>query len=156
MRALSARGIDTPFAVQAMVIPDASRARRPRQVPHRLGQDASPSASRWSTCSSRRPRPAALVLAPTRELAPQIVDELRGIAKARGLNVAAVYGGVAITPQIKAAKPADILVATPGRLIDLLDAAPSRSTRIEILVLDEADRMLDMGFKPAVDRIVKR
>ena len=75
--------------------------------------------------------------------------------QARSVNVVAVYGGVAISPQIKAVKSADIIVATPGRLIDLLDRRAVRLDSIEALVLDEADRMLDMGFKPAVDRIVK-
>jgi superfamily II DNA/RNA helicase len=100
--------------------------------------------------------PSVLVLAPTRELATQIVDELGAIARSRSVEVVAVYGGVAISPQIKAVKRADVLVATPGRLIDLLDRRAVRLDKIEALVLDEADRMLDMGFKPAVDRIVKQ
>ena len=100
-------------------------------------------------------RPSALILAPTRELAAQIVDELDALARARGLRVAAVYGGVGFGPQIEAAqarrhprrhpRPA----RGPDRpRRDRLDAASS------VLVLDEADRMLDMGFRPAVDRIV--
>ncbi|HMI80404.1 MAG TPA: DEAD/DEAH box helicase [Solirubrobacterales bacterium] len=101
-------------------------------------------------------RPSALVLAPTRELAGQIVDELRPLAETRGLKIAAVYGGVSFGPQIKAAHKADVLVATPGRLEDLIDRGVVSLDRIRILVLDEADRMLDMGFKPAVDRIVSR
>ena len=101
-------------------------------------------------------RPSALVLAPTRELASQIVDDLREIAHARALSIAAVYGGAGIVKQARIAARAHILVATPGRLLDLID----RRRRIaraasELLVLDEADRMLDMGFRPVVDRIVK-
>ena len=96
----------------------------------------------------------ALVLAPTRELAGQIVDELRPIAESRNLKIAAVYGGVGFGPQIKAARSADILVATPGRLEDLIARGAVSLDQIRVLVLDEADRMLDMGFKPAVDRIV--
>jgi ATP-dependent RNA helicase RhlE len=99
---------------------------------------------------------SALVLAPTRELAGQIVDELRPLAETRSLSIAAIYGGVGFGPQIKAARKADVLVATPGRLEDLIDRGVVSLGAIRILVLDEADRMLDMGFKPAVDRIVSR
>ncbi|MBS1680034.1 MAG: DEAD/DEAH box helicase [Actinobacteria bacterium] len=98
--------------------------------------------------------PQALILAPTRELASQIVDELEVVARARRLRVAAVYGGVGFGPQIAAAKKADILVATPGRLEDLIARGAVELDGIDVLVLDEADRMLDMGFRPAVDRIV--
>jgi ATP-dependent RNA helicase RhlE len=100
--------------------------------------------------------PQALVLAPTRELAGQIVDELETLVAARNLRIAAVYGGVGFGPQIKAAKRADILVATPGRLEDLIERGAVALGRVRVLVLDEADRMLDMGFRPAVDRIVDR
>jgi ATP-dependent RNA helicase RhlE len=99
-------------------------------------------------------KPQALVLAPTRELAGQIVDELESLVDARGLRIAAVYGGVGFGPQIAAAKRADILVATPGRLEDLIARGAVSLRAVRLLVLDEADRMLDMGFRPAVDRIV--
>ncbi len=99
---------------------------------------------------------SALVLAPTRELAGQIVEELRSVADARRLQIAAVYGGVGFGPQSKAARRADILVATPGRLEDLIARGIVSLERVRILVLDEADRMLDMGFKPAVSRIVSQ
>jgi superfamily II DNA/RNA helicase len=99
---------------------------------------------------------SALVLAPTRELASQIVEELRSVADARGLRIAAVYGGVGFGPQSTAARRADILVATPGRLEDLIGRGVVSLERVRILVLDEADRMLDMGFKPAVSRIVSQ
>jgi superfamily II DNA/RNA helicase len=98
--------------------------------------------------------PQALILAPTRELASQIVDELEVLAKAQRLRVAAVYGGVGFGPQIAAAKKADVLVATPGRLEDLIARGAVELDQVRVLVLDEADRMLDMGFRPAVDRIV--
>jgi superfamily II DNA/RNA helicase len=98
--------------------------------------------------------PRALVLAPTRELAGQIVVELEALAAARRLKITAVYGGVGFGPQIAAARRADILVATPGRLEDLIGRGAVSLDRIRLLVLDEADRMLDMGFRPAVDRIV--
>jgi ATP-dependent RNA helicase RhlE len=100
--------------------------------------------------------PRALVLAPTRELASQIVDELEALAKANGLGIAAVYGGVGFGPQIAAAKRSEIVIATPGRLEDLIDRGAISLGNVELLVLDEADRMLDMGFRPAVDRIVEQ
>jgi len=101
-------------------------------------------------------KPAALILAPTRELVSQIVEEARPLAAARRLNVAAVYGGVGFEKQITNARAAHLLVATPGRLEDLLARRSISLSGIEILVLDEADRMLDMGFRPAVDRIVRQ
>ena len=104
----------------------------------------------------REKGPQALVLAPTRELASQIVDELASLAKARRLRITAVFGGVGFGPQIKAAGRADILVATPGRLEDLIGRGAVSLARVRVLVLDEADRMLDMGFRPAVDRLVSR
>jgi ATP-dependent RNA helicase RhlE len=104
----------------------------------------------------REKGPQALVLAPTRELAGQIVDELDPLVAARQLRIAAVYGGVGFGPQMKAAGRADILVATPGRLEDLIGRGAVNLSRVRVLVLDEADRMLDMGFRPAVDRIVDR
>ena len=100
--------------------------------------------------------PAALVLAPTRELAAQIVEQSQPLARVKQLEVAAVYGGVGFEKQIKACKRADILVATPGRLEDLMARRAVRFDNLQFLVLDEADRMLDMGFRPAVDRIVAR
>jgi ATP-dependent RNA helicase RhlE len=100
--------------------------------------------------------PGGLVLAPTRELASQIVAELAPLAKRRGLKIAAVYGGVGLGPQIGAARRADILVATPGRLEDLMERGAVSLDLVRVLVLDEADRMLDMGFRPAVDRIVAK
>ena len=94
------------------------------------------------------------MLAPTRELATQIVDDIRAIAHARALRVTAVYGGVGLPKQAKDAARSHVLVATPGRLEDLLARGAFTLDAIRILVLDEADRMLDMGFRPAVDRIV--
>ncbi len=101
-------------------------------------------------------RPAALVLAPTRELASQIVEESREIAHARALRVTAVYGGVALQRQAREAARAHVVVATPGRLEDLLARGAFSLSEVQVLVLDEADRMLDMGFRPAIDRIVKQ
>jgi ATP-dependent RNA helicase RhlE len=152
--ALAERDITAPFPVQQMVVSDAL-----------AGHDLlvqSPTGS-GKTLAFGIPMVdmiepgqglSALVLAPTRELASQIVDELTSIARARGLRIAAVYGGVGFGPQSNAARRADIVVATPGRLEDLLSRNTISLDRVQLLVLDEADRMLDMGFKPAVSRIV--
>jgi superfamily II DNA/RNA helicase len=101
-------------------------------------------------------RPSALILVPTRELAAQVVEEFDIVAGARGLKVAAAYGGVSIGEQGRKVGQADILVATPGRLEDLAVRRLVRFDHVKILILDEADRMLDMGFQPQVDRIVRR
>ncbi len=103
-----------------------------------------------------RGRIRALVVAPTRELAAQITDHFRELARGTGLTAAAVYGGVAMGPQAQAFRNGvDVLVATPGRLLDHLQYAYARLNSVEYLVLDEADRMLDMGFLPDVRRILQ-
>ena len=154
--ALTDRGITQPFPVQALVVGDVL-AERDVLVKSPTGSGKTLAFGiPLMDLAEAGGYPSTLILAPTRELASQIVQELRAIARARSLNVVAVYGGVAISPQIKAVKSADVLVATPGRLIDLLDRRAVRLDHVEALVLDEADRMLDMGFKPAVDRIVKQ
>jgi ATP-dependent RNA helicase RhlE len=153
--ALSARSIDSPFPVQEMVIRDALAGHDLLvQSPTGSGKTLAFGIPMVDLIDPREKGPQALVLAPTRELAGQIVDELDSLARARNLRIAAVYGGVGFGPQIKAAGRADILVATPGRLEDLIGRGAVALSRVRILVLDEADRMLDMGFRPAVDRIV--
>jgi ATP-dependent RNA helicase RhlE len=98
----------------------------------------------------------ALVLAPTRELALQIVDDLKGLARYTGLSAAAVHGGVKMGPQEKAFRTgADVIVATPGRLLDHFQYPYALLADLEFLVLDEADRMLDMGFIPDIRRILR-
>ncbi len=97
----------------------------------------------------------ALILAPTRELAEQVKDSLREIAHHNQLRIIAVYGGVSITRQILDMKKADVVVATPGRLLDHIKRRTIDLTKIKILVLDEADRMLDMGFIDDVERIIR-
>ena len=100
--------------------------------------------------------PRALVLAPTRELAAQIVEEFKSYGKFLNFNYLAVYGGVGIVPQIRALRAGvDVLIATPGRLIDLMNQGKVSLKNVEFLVLDEADRMLDMGFLRDVKKIVK-
>ncbi|MGH2976538.1 MAG: DEAD/DEAH box helicase, partial [Solirubrobacterales bacterium] len=157
VRALAERNITQPFPVQQLVVRDALAGHDLLvQSPTGSGKTLAfgiPLADRLKPSGKR---PSALVLAPTRELAGQIVDELDSIADARGLRVAAVYGGVGFGPQVKAAQRADIVVATPGRLEDLLARGAITLGNVRILVLDEADRMLDMGFKPAVSRIVAK
>jgi superfamily II DNA/RNA helicase len=153
---LSQRGITTPFAVQGMVIPDVLAGHDVlAQSPTGSGKTLAFGVPLVERLKDSDPRPSALVLAPTRELAIQIVDDLRPIAHARALSIAAVYGGAGIVKQARLAARAHILVATPGRLLDLIDRREVSLKRIRMLVLDEADRMLDMGFRPVVDRIVK-
>ncbi len=96
-----------------------------------------------------------LVLCPTRELAQQVVEDARALSKHTGLFVGAVYGGVPIGPQIRDLRAGfDLLVATPGRLIDHLERGTADLSEVEVLVLDEADRMLDMGFRPQIERVM--
>src|SRR6476659_4419467 len=145
--ALKAHDITDPFAIQHLVIPDVLAGHDVlAKSPTGSGKTLAFAVPIADRLAAGGPRPRALVLAPTRELASQIVDETRAIAAARRLEVAVVYGGVGIEKQARAARRADIVVATPGRLEDLLAR--------RAFTLDEADRMLDMGFRPAVDRIV--
>ncbi len=102
-------------------------------------------------------RTKALILVPTRELAQQVTEHLRALAKYTQLRVAAVHGGVGFEPQFQAFRSgAEVIVATPGRLIDLIERRQARFEDVRMLVLDEADRMLDMGFLPAVRRILSK
>lgn len=155
--ALAARSILEPFRIQALVLPDALAgldvlAKSPTGSGKTLAF-ALPIVERTTAGDAR---PSALVLVPTRELAAQVSAELESLVKAKGLKVAAVYGGMPLQAQAKRAKSAHVLIATPGRLQDLADRRLIDLSHVRILVLDEADRMLDMGFQPQVDRIVKR
>ncbi len=153
--ALGARGFHRPFAVQKLVIADVLAGRDVlAQSPTGSGKTLAFGVPIADLVSAEARRPAALILAPTRELAGQIVDELQSVANARALSVAVVHGGVGLQRQAKLAARSHIVVATPGRLEDLLQRGDLTLRHIKVLVLDEADRMLDMGFKPAVDRIV--
>ena len=153
---LAQRGIDKPFAVQSMVIPDVLAGHDVlAQSPTGSGKTLAFGVPMVERIKDSDARPSALVLAPTRELASQIVDDLRPIAHARALSIAAVYGGAGIVKQARLAGRAHILVATPGRLMDLIERRDVSLKQIRLLVLDEADRMLDMGFRPVVDKIVK-
>jgi ATP-dependent RNA helicase RhlE len=153
--ALAKRGFDTPFAVQSLVIPDVLDGDDVLvKSPTGSGKTLAFGVPMADLVDPGGAWPSALVLAPTRELAAQIVDELAGVMHAQGLRITAVYGGVGIHNQAKQAARSHVLVATPGRLLDLIDRRAVALDQIEFLVLDEADRMLDMGFKPTVDRIV--
>jgi ATP-dependent RNA helicase RhlE len=155
--ALAARSIHEPFPIQALVLPDALAgldvlAKSPTGSGKTLAF-ALPILERTVTTDSR---PSALVLVPTRELAAQVMAELESLAPSKRLTVAAAYGGVPLRAQTKRVKAAHILVATPGRLEDLAERGVVDLAGVRTFVLDEADRMLDMGFQPQVDRIVRR
>jgi ATP-dependent RNA helicase RhlE len=155
-RELAQRGISLPFVVQKMVIPDVLAGRDVlAQSPTGSGKTLAFGVPLVERLRDSDSRPSALVLAPTRELVLQIVEDLRSIAHIRALSIAAVYGGAGIVKQARLAARAHILVATPGRLLDLIDRRDITLAQVRLLVLDEADRMLDMGFRPVVDRIVR-
>lgn len=157
VEALATRGIREPFPIQTLAIPDAL-----------AGRDVSGMAQTGSgktlafgipmverTVTSRRRRPQGLVLVPTRELANQVTDELASLAAARGLWVAAIYGGASMMRQIRALHAGvDIVVATPGRLNDLLERGEVSVADVSFVTLDEADQMADMGFLPQIERIL--
>jgi superfamily II DNA/RNA helicase len=154
--ALSKRGIETPFAVQSKVVPDVLDGYDVLvKSPTGSGKTLAFGVPMADLVDPGGAWPSALVLAPTRELAAQIVDELAGVMHAQVLKITAVYGGVGIHNQARQAGRSHVLVATPGRLLDLIERGAVRLDDVELLVLDEADRMLDMGFKPVVDRIVR-
>ena len=151
-------GIDEPFPIQVMVIEDATSG-RDTLAKSKTGSGktlgfAIPIVEQLDPQASRHPE--ALVLVPTRELATQVREEFAAIAKAKGLKVKAVYGGTRVSEQSKGVGDVHILIATPGRLDDLAQRKMVRLDGVRIFVLDEADRMLDMGFQPQVDRIVRR
>ena len=98
----------------------------------------------------------ALILVPTRELAEQVSKALTKFSKYRPLGIIAVYGGVGINPQIQGLRTADVVVGTPGRLLDHIARNTIRLSKVKILVLDEADRMFDMGFKEDVEKIIRK
>jgi ATP-dependent RNA helicase RhlE len=157
VRALADRGIEVPFAIQTMVIQDATAGRdtlaRSKTGSGKTLGFAIPIVDQLDPAAERRP--AALVLVPTRELANQVRDEFDDIARAKGLTVKAVYGGTKVKEQSRGVRSSHILIATPGRLDDLVERRLIELDGVSIFVLDEADRMLDMGFQPQVDRIVR-
>jgi superfamily II DNA/RNA helicase len=159
--ALAKHGIEAPFAIQARAVPDALAGRdvlgRAQTGGGKTLAFGLPLLARLGSSGSRRtPRaPRALVLVPTRELATQVADALRPLGEALGLKLACVFGGAPYGRQIEALdRGVDVVVATPGRLIDLIEKRACVLGAIEIAVLDEADHMADLGFLPAVTTLL--
>lgn len=154
---LEASGIGTPFPIQSAVIPAALAGRDVvGRAPTGSGKSLAFALPLAATVRPGRPRrPSALVLAPTRELAEQLATAIRPLLRARRLDVVTVYGGVGYGPQRKALDAgAAVVVACPGRLEDLVAMGALRLDGITQVVIDEADRLADMGFLPAVRRIL--
>jgi superfamily II DNA/RNA helicase len=157
--ALAAAGIDTPFPIQAAVLPDALAGAdilgRGRTGSGKTLGFCIPLAARLAGGHTSAGRPRGLVLVPTRELASQVHDVLRPLAKAVGLSVATIFGGTPQRPQVTALhNRVDIIVACPGRLADLVDQGHCHLGDVEVSVVDEADHMADLGFLPAVRRLL--
>ena len=163
LRALSEQGYVTPTPVQSAAIPVAL-AGRDMLAGAQTGTGKTAAfalpllerlfvTERPHTSAKRRPR--ALILTPTRELAAQVHESLRGYAKYLRMQSTTIFGGVGMGPQVDALRRGvDVIVATPGRLMDHMERRTVDLSGIEILVLDEADRMLDMGFLPAIKRVL--
>src|SRR3989442_5818182 len=155
--AVEQRGIIRPFPIQALVVPDALAGLDVlAKAPTGSGKTLAFGLPIVERTKATDGQPSVLILGPTRELAAQVAGELALLGKSKGLHAAAVYGGAPISSQSKRARGAHILIATPGRLQDLVERRLVSLDRVRILILDEADRMLDMGFKPQVDRLVRR
>ena len=157
--ALAERGIVEPFAVQLLTIPDGLAGRdvcgKAKTGSGKTLAFGLPILDRVRTAGDGRP--TGLVMVPTRELAVQVTEVLEPLAEARGLVVRSVYGGTDVERSIKQLrKGVDVIVATPGRLIDLLDRKELDLGAIQMVVLDEADRMADMGFLPQVEWVLRR
>jgi superfamily II DNA/RNA helicase len=159
---LEQQGIESPFPIQAATLPDCLAGRDVSgMAPTGSGKTLAFGLAIMSQLSNRelarrgRRQPTALVLVPTRELAAQIEDVVRPLAAAIGARVTSIYGGVGYGPQRNALRNGtDILVACPGRLTDLVEQGAVRLSHVDIVVLDEADRMADMGFLPAVRHLL--
>ncbi len=154
---LTAQGITAPFPIQSATIPDALNG---RDILGR-GQTGSGKTLAFglpmiaSLAGSDSTKPRGLVLVPTRELAMQVVEALTPLVRTAKLSIILVAGGMSYTPQLRAfSQGVDIVVATPGRLIDLMEQRAVDLGRVEITVLDEADHMADLGFMPAVTQIL--
>ena len=162
--ALADQGISTPFPIQALTIRDALAGRdvcgKAKTGSGKTLAFGIPMLQRLAggqrPAGAKRRRPRGLALVPTRELANQVASVLRPLAEAVQIDLVACYGGTGMDAQIKAlAKGADVLVATPGRLIDLVQRGEVDLSGIEVVVLDEADRMADMGFMPQVEWLLR-
>ena len=168
VEALSAKGITVAFPIQAMTISDALAGRdvcgKAKTGSGKTLGFGLPMLQRIAQALGDAPRaaggparPSGLVLLPTRELAVQVHEVLEPLGEALGLRVTAVYGGADIEKQIKhLRRGSDVIIATPGRLIDLGDRGEVNVESLDVLVLDEADRMADMGFMPQVEWVLRR
>lgn len=157
VKALTDKGITAPFEIQAATIADALSGRDVLgRAPTGSGKTLAFGIPMVARLKNAKPHaPTGLVLSPTRELAEQIRKELEPLAEIRGRSVTAVYGGVGFGPQRKALQNGvDMLVACPGRLLDLIDQGEVHLGEVKIAVVDEADRMADMGFLPVVKKIL--
>jgi superfamily II DNA/RNA helicase len=157
--ALTVAGIDAPFPIQAAVLPDALAGAdilgRGRTGSGKTLAFGIPLVARLTGGHTSAGRPRGLVLVPTRELASQVQDVLRPLAKAAGLRVATIFGGTSQRPQVTALhNRVDIIVACPGRLADLIDQGHCHLGDVEVSVVDEADHMSDLGFLPVVRRLL--
>jgi superfamily II DNA/RNA helicase len=155
---LDKAGLITPFPVQRLCIPDALAGRdvcgKAKTGSGKTLAFGLPLVERVAAASPKRP--TGLVLVPTRELCLQVTDVLRPLVDARGLRLVAVYGGAQMSKQIAALEAgAEIVVATPGRLIDLIDRKVADLCNVGLVVIDEADRMADMGFLPQVEWVLR-
>ena len=158
MAGIKRAGYEMPTPIQEAAIPAALRGRDLIGTAQTgTGKTAAFVLPILHKLLSGRPGAAqALIVTPTRELAEQIHEVIRALAVGTGLRSATIYGGVGPGPQVKALRDGtEILVACPGRLLDLMNQRLARLEQIQILVLDEADRMFDMGFLPDVKRIIK-
>jgi len=160
IQSLSERGINEPFPIQELTIPDALKLSdvcgKAKTGSGKTLAFGIPTIQNLAQ-SDIRAIPRGLILVPTRELATQVKEELDPLCVSKSLTVAAIYGGANIDEQIKNIKDGvDIVVATPGRMIDLLEREEIGLQSLEVVVLDEADRMADMGFLPQVEWILRR
>ncbi|MBU8856932.1 MULTISPECIES: DEAD/DEAH box helicase [unclassified Micromonospora] len=158
---LAAQGISAPFPIQTATIPDSLAGRdvlgRGRTGSGKTLAFGLPLLHRTAGRRARPGRPLALVLVPTRELAAQVTAALAPYAATLGLRCATVVGGLSLTRQAAALRAgAEVLVATPGRLHDLIDRGDARLDQVAITVLDEADQMADMGFLPQVTKLLEQ
>ncbi|MER7458511.1 DEAD/DEAH box helicase [Micromonospora sp. NPDC126480] len=158
---LAAQGITAPFPIQAATLPDSLAGRdvlgRGRTGSGKTLAFGLPVLSRTAGRRARPGRPLALVLVPTRELAQQVTTALDPYARAVGLRCATVVGGLSLNRQAAELRAgAELVVATPGRLHDLIDRGDVRLDQVDVTVLDEADRMADMGFLPQVTRLLEQ
>ena len=154
---LVARGLEAPFPVQEATLPDALAGNDIcGKAPTGSGKTLAFGIAIAAKVTKSRPgRPTGLVLVPTRELAAQVAKEISLLCGGSEIRVSAVYGGAVYGPQVKAARASSIVVATPGRLEDLIKRRDLDLGAVAVAVIDEADRMADMGFMPAVKRIMR-